>query len=149
MYVMRSGQSCDIAYQSTETRRAVSFVTIANDRKLKYTRVSMFPPFTPIYVISADFFQFPATASTGFPRAFVRFEIKLRLWNQGGVGSDNVDPRIPCEEYLSININDLGDSIHNAENYIITAKNHTNWNVILIIGNLHNSHLICDLICNV
>lgn len=77
-----------------------------------------------IYVTSADFFSISrTTVLTGvrFPRAFVRFEIKTSLKDQGGVGSDDFDPRTPCEKYLSININDLRGSTHNVENYIIAA----------------------------
>lgn len=126
------------------------------DRKFEYTRCrmhlffSMFPPVTPIYVTQGDFFQFPATASTGgrFSRALVQFEIKTSLKDQGGVGSDNFNLRTPYEEYFlySININDVCGSTRNAENYIISAGKHMDRNMVLIIRNLHNPHLICNII---
>jgi len=53
----------------------------------------------------------------------VQFEIKTSLKDQGEIGSNEFDLRTPCEEYLSININDLRSSTYNAENYIIAKKN--------------------------
>lgn len=84
-----------------------------------------FLSFYTIYVIS-EIFSISCDRLTwciDFPRAFVRFEIKTSFKDQGEVGSNNFDPRTPCEEYLSININDLR-STHNAENYIIAVRKH-------------------------
>jgi len=53
----------------------------------------------------------------------LQFEIKTSLKDQGEVGSNEFDLRTPCEEYLSININDSRSSTYNAENYIIAKEN--------------------------
>ena len=75
----------------------------------------------------------------------MQFEIKTSLKDQG-VGSDYFDPRTLCEEHLSININNLRDSTHNVENHITAAGKYVDRNIDLIIKNLHNPHLICDVI---
>lgn len=106
-----------------------------------YLFFSMFSPFSmPIYVtgrlISCN-------------RLVHSCDLKLTsLKDQGGVGSNNFNLRTSCEEYLfiNININDLRGSICNTENYIISGGKHMDRNMVLIIRNLHNSHLICNII---
>jgi len=62
---MLINQSCNIAYQNTETCRAISFIIILNNQKLEYIRccnasllLETFSPSILIYVTSEDFFNF-------------------------------------------------------------------------------------------
>lgn len=139
-----------VAYQSIERRvaqsRSLESCMIENSSKHDIARRVAPSRRVSSYLRNIGrCFQLPTNAwCIGFPRVFARFEIKTSLKDQGEVGSNNFDPRTPCEKYLSININ-LRGSTHYAENYIIAMRKHMDWNIIWIIGNsLNQLRFYCD-----